>query len=417
MNSFFSFIQKNNFVFAFCKMNFLFQNKILSKSFFIEPCLPEGKVKFSLLLLSLFLFQLEICNAQLQQDSISSLPENKIIIRKILIEGNRRTRENVILRELTFKTGDSVSQDGLMNQFEKSKNQLHNLGLFNQEIINIINWNNNSVDVLITVKERWYTIPVPAFNLYDRNFNVWWVEHNHDIKWIQFGGRFYQKNLTGRNDDLRAELLFGYQQRYSLQYTLPYFDNIQKHGLSLSCSYSIGKSVTYALQDNKELIYEDVDAYQKKSFNASADVFYKPGHHFKYTLNFGYRSAIIKDTIAELNPDYFLNGNTNQQYFFARLVFNMDYRDIVAYPLKGNYLAASIAKLGFGFFDDVNIWQINVNYNHYFALSKKWFISSQNKLKISFPLNQPYNLERGVGYGSDYVSGYEYYAIDGQSEK
>lgn len=370
---------------------------------------------FFVSLLSVFLSGISIVNAQdtLSVNEVSV--QHNVIIGNIFIEGNKRTRDNIILRELTFKSGDSILMDELMKQFELSKNNLHNIGLFNQEIINIKNWSGDSVDVLISVKERWYTIPLPAFNLYDRNFNVWWVEHDHEIKWIQFGGRFYQKNLTGRNDDLRAELLLGYQQRYSLQYSLPWFDAAQKHGISLQCSYSLSKNLTYALENNKELIHEDIDHYQRKSFNSSADIFFKPGHHYKYTFNFGYRSANINDSIAILNPDYFGEGKTNQKYLFARFAFNRDYRDVVAYPLKGNYIEASIAKLGFGLFDDVNIWEINGTYNQYVKLSKKWFLSSQNKIKISFAPYQAYSMERGIGYGGNYISGYEYYAIDGQS--
>ena len=96
-------------------------------------------------------------------------------------------------------------------------------------------------------------------------------------------------------------------------------------------------------------------------------------------------------------------------------MFIRDYRDIAAYPLKGNYVEVSVSKLGLGLIDNVNIFSSTIIANQYLHLGKKWYASTINKLKVSFPKNQPYNLNRGLGYSNDYVHGYEYYIIDGQS--
>jgi outer membrane protein assembly factor BamA len=340
---------------------------------------------------------------------------NYVIIRRIIIEGNRRTRERTILREVTFNEGDSVRIDELMEEVQRSRNQVQNTGLFNEVNTNIRNWVDDSLDVELTVKERWYTIPVPALDLYDRNFNVWWFEHDHDLRWIQAGVRLYQNNLTGRNDNLKMAALFGFKQTLALDYTLPYFDAVQKHGFHLNANYSRSRNITYDIAENKELIHEDVNAYQRASFNAAADVFYRPGFHYTYTLTAGYRYSKVTDTVVELNPNYFGDTATTQQYVYARFLFVRDYRDIIAYPLKGNYLDAALVRLGFGLLDDVNLWQLYGGYSHYVDLGKKWYLSSQSRLKISFPGDQPYSLARGLGYGNEYVAGYEYYAIDGQS--
>ncbi|MCU7375765.1 hypothetical protein PEC18_34350 [Paucibacter sp. O1-1] len=36
-------------------------------------------------------------------------------------------------------------------------------------------------DIRIVVKERWYLIAVPVFQLADRNFNEWWYERKRDL--------------------------------------------------------------------------------------------------------------------------------------------------------------------------------------------------------------------------------------------
>jgi len=361
-----------------------------------------------------FLISANFCFSQFPENASDSIPKNFIIIQHIFLEGNQRTRDQIILRELTFSSGDTIAGDEVMKQLELSRNQVMNTGLFNEVVLNIKRWVSDSVDILVSVKERWYTLPIPTANLYDRNFNVWWVEHDHDIRWLQAGIHFYQKNLTGRNDELKCTILFGFQRRLDGTYILPYFDYIQKHGMSISASLTQSKNVTSRVDSNKEVVIQDVNSYLRSVFETSVNLFYKPKFHYRYTLTLGYKNSWIQDTIAQSNPDYFLSGNTHQRYLYATLSFVSDFRDINAYPLRGYYLNASISKLGYIFFHDVDLWQTNAAFSLYLPLGRNWFIASANKVKVTFPENQPYNLQRGLGYGNDYVAGYEYYAIDGQ---
>jgi hypothetical protein len=351
-------------------------------------------------------------------DSLKSpadIPHLFIYINKIEIEGNKITRPQYMLREITFSEGDSIATDLLMKQLEESRNHLFNTGLFNEVVLNIKSWDGNKVVVLVSVKERWYTFPLPSFDLYDRNFNVWWVDHDHELKWIQVGMRFYQHNVRGRGEDLKIVALFGFSQRFETQYSIPYVDKAQKNGLRFGISYSRSRNLTYAFSENKELIYQNIDEFQKRNFFTAFEWIHKPAYNSRYSFAIGYNDNAVTDTIADLNPDYYLNGQTRQQYFSARVAFTRDLRDYRVYPLTGSYLEIAASKLGFGLFDNVNIYSTTATYSKYFHFGKKWYLSTQNKVKFSFPKIQPYSLSRGLGYGGDYVSGYEYYVVDGQS--
>jgi hypothetical protein len=128
-----------------------------------------------------------------------------------------------------------------------------------------------------------------------------------------------------------------------------------------------------------------VDEFQKRNFYTLIDLVYKPAFNYRYIFTLSYNDKHISDTISKLNPDYFLDGQTHQQYFTAQASFIRDYRDITTYPLKGNYFDISIAKLGFGLIDNVNIFSATAAYDQYLHFGKKWYVSSQNKLKVSFP--------------------------------
>lgn len=378
--------------------------------------MPAIRSTVESLLLVFFLLSTLPARAQYDAIPLQDTTANSFVrIADILIDGNRKTKPQVILREITFAAGDTVAFSELMEKMEVSRNHLMNIGLFNEVILNIREWEGENIVITVSVKERWYTFPVPALDLYDRNLNVWLVDHNASLKYLQFGLRFYQQNVRGRDEDLKLVALFGYSQLYQFQYFIPYINKKQNVGLKFTTSYGRTRNVTYGFYNNKDLIYTNVDAFQRTNFYTLLDVIYKPAFNYRYIFTLSYNDNEINDTIAKLNPDYFLHGATRQQYFTMRGIFVRDFKDIAAYPLKGNYLELSVSKLGFGWFDNVNIFSATGIFDQYFQLGKKWYASTQNKLKVSFPEVQPYNLERGLGYSNDYVHGYEYYVIDGQS--
>src|SRR5687767_3239840 len=104
-----------------------------------------------------------------------------VTIRSIELYGLRRTKEKIVLRELTFTTGDSILQTEIGDVFERNQNNLLNLGLFNEVDLNIKEWDTEKreIDIVIEFSESWYIYAVPIAEIADRNFNVWWTTYNH----------------------------------------------------------------------------------------------------------------------------------------------------------------------------------------------------------------------------------------------
>jgi hypothetical protein len=96
-------------------------------------------------------------------------------------------------------------------------------------------------------------------------------------------------------------------------------------------------------------------------------------------------------------------------------VYRIEKRDVVAYPLNGYLLQYTIEKLGLFSKDDINQLEITGVAHKYQHLGKKFYFSTQIKGKTSFPSSQPYSHQRGLGYGQDFLRGYELYVVDGQS--
>jgi hypothetical protein len=103
-------------------------------------------------------------------DSIGRL----VYINRVFIVGNRITRDQIVLRELTLRQGDVINSLDLPLILERDKKKLINTRLFNTVEIRPLELQEGHIDLLIDLNERWYTFPSPIFELSERNFNEWW---------------------------------------------------------------------------------------------------------------------------------------------------------------------------------------------------------------------------------------------------
>src|SRR5574344_1035789 len=96
-------------------------------------------------------------------------------IQDIDIIGHQKTKTEIILRELTFKTGDILSEKELQVQVKKSQENLYNLLIFNRVTINytLDSVIAQAVHVHIEVIERWYILPAIVIQIGHGNINTW----------------------------------------------------------------------------------------------------------------------------------------------------------------------------------------------------------------------------------------------------
>lgn len=347
-------------------------------------------------------------NAKIVVDSTSQ----KIKINRILIIGNKITREQIILRELSINPGDTLYLQQLELILDQDKKKLYNTRLFNTVDIRVLELEPSVIDLLIDLDERWYTFPVPIFELSDRNFNEWWQTYNHDFSRVNYGLRLFQYNMRGRNETLRATAQFGFTRRFELGYRFPYIDKKQKQGLGFNFDYSESKNVSYKTQDHK-LVFLDSTKILKYTTGASVWYTYRNSFYINHTISLDYRDNHIVDTIAVLNPNYMGNGRTRQRFATLGYQFVNDHRDIAAYPLKGYYILASLKKYGLGFTNDLDKFEMIGSFSKYFELPKNFYLANYTNISISTPQNLAYNYYSTLGYRKNFVRGYEIYVIEG----
>jgi len=343
---------------------------------------------------------------------LDSVEAKTLEVNRILIVGNKTTLNRIILRELSLKSGDTITNKELPQVIQKDKNKIYNLRLFNTVEIRAISLDEDKIDLLVEVTERWYTFPVPIFELSDRNFNEWWQTYNHDFKRVNYGIRLYKYNFRGRNETLRLTAQFGFSKRFDLAYQIPNLDRNQKQGLSFLVSYAQPKNLSYFTENHKLLFLKSPDVL-RTSLLYGVNYSYRKSFYETHNIGIEYRNSSVADTIALLNPNYYGNGETKQQYEAITYSFNSDHRDVFAYPLKGHQSNIYFKKIGLGLSSDADQFEINLTHARYMDLKNGYYFSNFTSIYLSTPQSQPYAFYNAIGYRKQFLRGYEIFLIEG----
>jgi outer membrane protein assembly factor BamA len=333
-------------------------------------------------------------------------------VNRIYILGNKKTRERIIERELTLKPGDSVQLSQLPKILEKDQQRLFNLQLFNSAEVRAFESGPKTIDLLVEVNERWYTFPVPIFQLADRNFNEWWQTYNHDISRVMYGLKLYQYNMRGRNETLTFTAQFGFIQRFELMYRVPYFDRKQKQGLIFQADYIDAKNVAYRTQDHR-LVFLETDQVLRNSNGVGVTYTYRNNFYRYHRFGYQFRYTSISDSLNRANPNYLGPDRLNQQFDMLMYQFIADYRDVVAYPLSGYNFLFTLQKYGFAFTEDLEKLDLSFHYAHYLDLKKNFYLSNFTFGYWSNRDDIPYYNYGAMGYNRIFLRGHELNVIEG----
>ncbi len=338
---------------------------------------------------------------------------DSITIDHIFIIGNRVTREKIIRRELDFRDGQTLQAETFGQVIKRNEDKLINTRLFLSVNISKIDLPDQKADIIIRVVERWYLFPIPVLELADRNFDDWWVNHDHDFHRIEWGLRLIKYNMRGMNETLKLTGQFGYTKRLYVSYNFPYINRKQKTGLNIFFDYSLNKNTSYETVNNK-LTFLNSETWLKEYYTGGLAFTLRKSFYTFHSFGASFVYNKVNDTIPELNPRYFNNGEKNQRYFRLNYTFLYDHRDIAAYPLHGSYLMLDFNKYGIGLSHEVNIFEASALYYKFIELPLKLYLSVGLGGRFSFPEDQPYNMFNSLGYGAFTLRGYELYVIEGQ---
>ncbi len=338
----------------------------------------------------------------------------KYFLRNIYIEGNKVTKADVILREISIREGDSVYIPQLKNALTQSRNQLLNTSLFHTVQITDSVVDEQVIDIYVKVVERWYLVPSVAFALTDRNFNEWW-QHKQLYR-TTFGAGLTHYNFRGRNERLGAEIVLGWRESILLRYKIPYLNRKKTLGLNTMLYHQRGHEVGYITTEN-QLQFLRVDEkyiFRKTGFETSIN--YRRHHKTNHIFRFAIENYSVDDTLArQSNKDFLGQGKTKILLPRFSYQFIYDHRNNIFYPVSGHYFSAFLEKKGLPLnHGDISIFTTDLTFRKFFSFTDRLSLSTNLKAQFNVPDTLPYLFRSSLGYRHQ-IRGYEHFVMDGSS--
>jgi len=342
-------------------------------------------------------------------------PTTDVKIASVTVTGNKKTKADIILRELTFSVGDSLNGTYFLEQCERSRQNIFNLKLFNFVSTTIDTISPGLIAINYAVIERWYLWPAPIFEYVDPNLNTWFK--TRDLRRVNVGFELSHDNFRGRNEKLKLKAKFGYNDAIELSYTKPYINKLKTLGLGLGIGYQQRYEVNYGLLENKRLLHAKPGEVVRQLTFANAEVFYRPKQYFKAFVLSQFRAIHITDSVKIKNPDYLPSTDNNAQYIGVKVGVAFDKRNRAAYPSKGLQVRSEFYKPSLGIINkDANkVLVFNTTATNYFPFTERLSLGLGFKyVKTWYKNSLPYIWQQSLGYSNE-IRGYEYYIIDGEN--
>lgn len=365
-----------------------------------------------------FIFLLSIGKIQAQDTTLEPVnpptPE-RVKVNNIFIIGNIKTQKSIILRELDFTTDFYYEWNDFMEIIKADQEKIYNLRLFTEVEVTPLFTGDEEVEILISVKERWYVVPSVIFQLADRNFAEWWTNQGRDFSRVNYGLKINHANVGGRNEKLRFSGQLGFTKGLDLVYTKPYIDKKQNHGLAIQLTYADQRTIPIRSANNKQVFFtSDDEAVLRKNFSTALRYTYRRTFYNFHFVTLGYNRTWINPEVLRENPLYLQGEDNNLRYLFLQYSFRHDRRNNVSYATSGELLQFTATKYGIFNTQDIDEVELNIVANKYFQISDKFhFATGLTGVWFLSPI-QPYTLVRGIGYSPNFIRGYELNVIEGQ---
>ncbi|MGE5683148.1 MAG: BamA/TamA family outer membrane protein [Bacillota bacterium] len=293
----------------------------------------------------------------------------------IKVSGNEVTDEDIILRELTFKSGDVISQKDL----DYNSERIFSLSLFTNLKLAAPTKDSpaKSSNVLIAVSESWYIWPIPFIDIKDNAINK-----------ATYGLDILYKNFRGRNETLEAAFGFGYDPRISLVYNCPWLVKSQDIFLTAAIQYSN--------VENKSVFAERLygSRFEQKMFSGSLTI----GKRFNLFTSASLLAGYDYIETPRYVPGVSASSGNIDRIFKTGVSSTYDSRNLKQFPDFGVFLNLSYVHLGFNI-NGINYSVLSGDFRHYMKiigdLSAKWRAASRITLGRNIPF---YDFSR-LGYG------------------
>lgn len=363
-------------------------------------------------IICVFLFFPSVMPAQIKWHITDSTAPT-VFVNSITITGNKKTKEAIITREIVFHAGDTLPNLVLHATVERSMESIMNTNLFNFVEIHVTPYETAGADITIIVKEKWYVWPFPILEGVDRNFNEWW--QTKDFSRVNYGMYLLHENFRGRKENLQVNARFGYSLKLGMSYSIPYINKEKTKGLAFSAGTQRYHEIAYKLLNNKLLFFSDDDNVAKRESFAWVRYSHRKGLYRSQNIFAEYRDIKLNDSIQLLNNAFIAAPDHRVKMFLTGVSYRYEQVDFNVYPLRGYAYSGEFVQNGLGLLhNEPSVASVSLGGRMFTKIAQRWYYAASLRTKIFSTTTVPFYLQRGLGYGNDFVRGYELKVINGQ---
>lgn len=345
-----------------------------------------------------------------------TLASDPLPIRSIQIEGNEKTKDFVIKRELPFEEDSFYRYD---KDFERlislSKSRITNLNLFNkvdiETTIDSLNHYEVCIKIVIRVVEKWYQWPIPFIEFSDRNFNVW-GNLDFDPKRTNYGLYVFNYNLWGRNHTLKTKLKTGYNTKFGFEYRIPFLSQESNWGIKALMDYSSQNELWYETINDSLQFYKNDKNDLIKNTQAAIEVSKRltPFTHFYLSTKYQYDQI---DSSVPTN-DYLINNAKDQTTFAIQCRIEIDKRNNPFFPTEGSFMSVNMTELLWTNQSRAYNFRMGLKMQKFTKISSNVYTALSCYTQLNSNKKPPYSQRKILGY-QESLRGFEHYVIDGTS--
>ena len=295
-------------------------------------------------------------------------------IEGIKVEGNQKTQDYIILREIHQEINTELNESNLI----EDKNRIYNLGLFSSVDIQVV----DNI-YLVTVSEMWYLWPFPI------------IKYDNKSEKFSYGGGIMHNNFRGRDTNIALGATLGNIREYFIWYQNPWISGDHN-------SFEAG------------IYNESLDHFLYNIIERDKGFFVKGGFYKGYSNQFdfwvNYNNKILDE---EQNSDKLSLGpndlkQTNFSYIRLGSEYTHDTRDVYIDPRSGIFFNVELIST-FGLGNTQNMLEVLTYFSKYKDLYPSYF-SPVFKYSISSKFQYsksalPIFRKEYIG-GQDYIRGY-----------
>ncbi|MBC7319986.1 BamA/TamA family outer membrane protein [bacterium] len=284
-----------------------------------------------------------ILNAYSDEKGVVTFEIGEGRISKIVLEGNQKTKDYVILREMETKVGDILNK----NKIQKDLQKIFNLGYFSDVNADIRSAETPG-EIVLTIKVvEQLTGQANGGLAYSTREGVSLVLGIRD------------SNLFGTGRNLGLYLNIGFTAHdVTINYTEPYI---------FGTTGTLNSSLIWRQADTTDIIENTEVSYleDRKTLELVLD---KPiNNELKGSIGFSYNDINYQAKEGETLPDIIKSGISSA----VVLGIAKDTRDVILNPTKGDYYGLNLKQGGGILGGDFNFTKINLDLRWYFPISDK----------------------------------------------